>query len=87
MVSIFDKEQKIALRNPACRHSKARKIPSVFKDVPRNVFFRNWGLKRLHFSWHLRRAFFGPSSKKETFQTTILEKEFLGTSFIMKRIL
>ena len=39
MVSIFDKEQKIALRNPARRHSKARKIPSVFKDVPRNVFF------------------------------------------------
>ena len=38
MVSIFDKEQKIALRNPARRHSKARKIPSVFKDVPRNVF-------------------------------------------------
>ena len=38
MVSIFDKEQKIALRNPARRHSKAHKIPSVFKDVPRNVF-------------------------------------------------
>ena len=38
MVSIFDKEQKIALRNPARLHWKAYKIPSVFKDVPRNVF-------------------------------------------------
>ena len=43
MVSIFDKEQKIALRNPARRHSKARKIPSVFKDVPRNVFSEIYG--------------------------------------------